>query len=374
MRLSAIARKEFLHVLRDKRSLAMAVAMPLLLLSLFGFALTLDLDRVPLVVWDASGTAASRELISKFTGSRYFKLIGAARNYRETEELIDRGTALLALVVPPQYAERLKGGGSSAVQLILDGSDANTATVALGYAEAIIEGHAQNILSEDYARQTGVTLRYPVEFRARAWFNPDMRSQSYIVPALIAVILMILSALLTSLTFARERERGTMEQLISTPVQASELVFGKLIPYFVIGMFDVLLAVLMGKYLFLVPLRGSILLLFIMSAVFLVSALSMGMLISIVARNQLEANQLAMLTTFIPAFLLSGLIFPIYNMPGPVEAITYLVPARYFVTLLRGLYLKGTGPSVLWPEVATLVVFGLVTLILADKRLKKRVR
>ena len=371
-RFRAIARKEFIHVFRDPRSLGMAIAMPMLLLILFGYALTLDVDRVPLVVWDQSETPASRELISRFAGSRYFSLRAEVRDYHELEHAIDTGHVLMALVVPRDFAGRVVSGRPARLQMIVDGSDANTATIAAGYADAIVSVYGQEIRLEAVRRQGGAALRPPLDLRLRVWFNDDMSSRNYIIPGLIAVIMMVIAALLTSLTVAREWERGTMEQLISTPVKTPELIFGKLLPYFVIGMFDVLLAVLMGEFVFDVPLRGSVLLLFLMAAVFLVGALSMGMTISIVAKNQLLANQLAMVLTFVPAFILSGMVFSIANMPAAVRAITYLVPARYFVTLLKGIYLKGVGLEVLGAEAALLVVFSAAMIGLAHVMFRKK--
>jgi len=371
-RLRAITRKEFIHVFRDPRSLGMAIAMPMLLLILFGYALTLDVDRVPLVVWDQSQTPASRELISRFAGSRYFSLRAEVRDYRELETAIDTGRALMALVVPRDFAGRVESGRPARLQMIVDGSDANTATIAAGYADAIVSAYGQDIRLEAIRRQGGAPLRPPLDLRLRVWFNDDMSSRNYIIPGLIAVIMMVIAALLTSLTVAREWERGTMEQLISTPVKTPELIFGKLLPYFVIGMLDVLLAVLMGEFVFNVPLRGSVLLLFLMAAVFLAGALSMGMTISIVAKNQLLANQLAMVLTFVPAFILSGMVFSIANMPAAVRAITYLVPARYFVTLLKGIYLKGVGLEVLGAEAALLVAFSAAMIGLAHVMFRKK--
>jgi len=371
-RLRAIARKEFIHVFRDPRSLGMAIAMPMLLLILFGYALTLDVDRVPLAVWDQSETPASRELISRFAGSRYFSLRAEVRDYHQLERAIDTGHALMALVVPRDFAARVESGRPAQLQMIVDGSDANTATIAAGYAEAIVRTYSQEIQLREIRRQGGAAPRPPLDLRLRVWFNDEMSSRNYIIPGLIAVIMMVIAALLTSLTVAREWERGTMEQLISTPVKTPELIFGKLLPYFVIGMFDVLLAVLMGEFVFSVPLRGSVLLLFLMAAVFLAGALSLGMMISIVAKNQLLANQLAMVLTFVPAFILSGMVFSIANMPPAVRAITYLVPARYFVSLLKGIYLKGVGLEVLGAEAALLVVFSAAMVGLAHVLFRKK--
>ncbi len=371
-RVLAIARKESIQIRRDPRSLGMAIAMPMLLLVLFGYALTLDVDRVPLVVWDQSGTPASRELISRFVGSRYFSLKGYVQDYHEVERAIDSGKTLMALVVPRDFAGQIESGRPAAVQIIADGSDSNTATIAISYAEAVVETYSRAITLDATRRMGQRPLNPPVEMRTRVWFNADMESKNYIIPGLIPVIMMVIAALLTSLTIAREWERGTMEQLISTPVKGPELIFGKLVPYFVIGMFDVLLAVLMGEFVFHVPLRGSLLLLFVMAAIFLVGALSLGMVISIVAKNQLLANQLAMILTFVPAFILSGLVYAISVMPWPIRLVTYLVPARYFVSLLKGIYLKGVGLSVLGSEAILLVIFAVAMVALAHHKFRKK--
>jgi ABC-2 type transport system permease protein len=372
LRVRAIARKEFIQILRDPRSLGMAIAMPMLLLVLFGYALTLDVDRVPVVVWDQSESPASRELISRFAGSRYFSVKGYVQNYREVEQAIDSGATLMALVVPREFAQRVESARPAAVQLIVDGSDSNTATIAIGYAEGVVQTFSGDIGLRATQRLGVHPLNPPLEMRPRMWFNDDMESRNYIIPGLIPVIMMVIAALLTSLTIAREWERGTMEQLISTPIKGPELIFGKLVPYFAIGMFDVLLAVLMGEFVFHVPLRGSVLLLFVMAAIFLVGALSLGMVISIVAKNQLLANQLAMVLTFVPAFILSGLVYAISAMPLPIRLVTYLVPARYFIALLKGIYLKGVGLNVLASEAILLVIFAAAMVALANLKFRKK--
>jgi ABC-2 type transport system permease protein len=372
LRVWAVARKEFIHVLRDPRSLGMAIAIPMLLLMLYGYALTLDVDNVPLAVWDQSESAASRDFISGFQGSRYFSLRGYARNYRELERAIDSGQVLMALIVPREFAGRIESGRAASAQLIVDGSDSNTATLAVGYAEAVALAYSQQIALEQIQRNGGRAPRSPVEFRPRVWFNAELESRNYIIPGLIAVIMMVIAAMLTSLTVAREWERGTMEQLISTPIKGRELILGKLLPYFVIGLVDVLLAVLLGEFLFRVPLRGSVALLFAMAAIFLAGAMSLGILISIVARNQLLANQLAMVVTFVPSLLLSGFVFAISNMPKPLQLITYVIPARYFVALLKGIYLKGVGLEILAGEAALLTVFGAAMVFLANIKFEKK--
>jgi drug efflux transport system permease protein len=372
LRVWAVSRKEFVHIMRDPRSLGMAIAIPMLLLVLFGYALTLDVDNVPLFIWDQSESHVSRELVSRFEGSRYFTIQGYARSYPELERAIDSGKALVGLIIPTNFAGDIDSGRSAPVQLIVDGSDSNTATIAIGYADVVALSFSEDIAIREVQRSGDATLQTPLDMQPRVWFNADMTSKNYIIPGLIAVIMMVIAALLTSLTVAREWERGTMEQLISTPVTGPELILGKLLPYFAIGMFDVLLAVIMGEFLFQVPLRGSVALLFGMAAIFLAGALSLGMVISIMTKSQLLASQLAMVLTFLPSFLLSDFMYAISNMPTPIQMITYLIPARYFVVLLKGIYLKGVGLEILALEAGLLVLFGAGMLILANVKFRKR--
>ena len=381
-RLKAVARKEFLHILRDPRSLLLGIGMPMLLLFLFGYALTLDVDRVPLAVWDQSGTHASREFVSRFSGSRYFDLRIRTDSYQQIEQAIDQREALIALVIPADFARRLTLGEAAVVQTIVDGSDPNTATIALGYAEATAATYAGDVALKQMNKIPVPTASEPLrpgphlpalELRPRVWFNTDMVSRNFIFPGLIAVVMMIMAAILTSLCMAREWETGTMEQLIATPVTGPELIFGKLVPYFCIGLLDLALCVAVGEFVFDVPLRGSLVLLTLLSLLFLFGALSFGMLISIVTRNQLLASQLGIVTTILPAFLLSGFIFPIENMPLPIQTITHIVTARYFVFILRGIYQKDVGLAVLWPETLFLAAFGVIVMAVAVSRFKKRI-
>jgi len=373
-RFVAIARKEFLHVRRDLRSLGLGIAIPVVLLLLFGYVLTLDVDRVSLAVWDRSRTPESRELVSRFEGSRYFKVTLRAEGYPGLEAAIDDGRVLAALVIPEDFAGRVLSDRPASVQLLLDGSEANTATIALGYAETVVSGYSTG-LEVRWAKAKGLQgIRPPLDVRYRVWFNTDLESRNFIIPGLISVIMMIIAALLTSLTVAREWEQGTMEQLIATPVTAAELILGKLVPYFVIGMVDLAVAVAMGKFLFHVPMRGSLPLLFGIAAVFLVGALSLGMLFSVAARSQLPASQMAMAFTFLPSYLLSGFVFSIDSMPRAVRAVTYLVPSRYFVKAIKGIYLKGVGLETLAVDTALLLVFGAAMVLAAIRMFRKKLR
>lgn len=371
-RLWAVARKEAIHVRRDPRSLGFAIGIPMLMLLAFGYALTLDVDRVPFVVWDQSGTTQSRDFVSRFTATPYFDLRGTVDNYASLEHEINTRNAMLGLIIPPGFARDLDAGRPSSVQAIVDGSDSNTAGIVLGYAQGITLTFNRQLMLEQIERRNGQTPMASLDLRTRVWFNPDLASRNYIVPGILAVIMGLISALLTSLTVAREWETGTMEQLISTPVRPVELILGKLIPYFVIGLVDLVIAVLMAVYLFEVPLRGSVPFLFLVGALFIAATLAQGIFISAIAKQQLLASQLAMVATFLPAFLLSGFAFAIANMPTVVRGITYIVPARYFVALVKGIFLRGVGLRTLWAETLFLVAFAIIILGVAIIRTRKR--
>ncbi len=374
IRVWAVARKESLHIIRDPRSLGMAMGIPIMLMILFGYALTLDVDNVPLVVWDQSNTAVSRDYLSRFTGSRYFSLKHRVDNYRQVEHAIDTSEVLVAMIIPRDFDRQIKTRQITPVQLIIDGTDANTATLAMSYAEALSLDWSRQIAIQNLYRISGITIHLPLDIRPRVWFNEDLESRNFIFPGLIAVIMMIIAALLTSLTVAREWEQGTMEQLVSTPIKSGELILGKLLPYFAVGMIDVTIAVLMGQFLFHVPLRGSPVLLFAVSAIFLTGVLSLGIFVSVITRNQLLASQVTMILTFVPSFLLSGFVFPISNMPLLIQILTYIIPARFFLTILKGIYLKNIGIHVLALEIIYLTLFGIVMVCLSHMKFKKKLR
>ena len=368
----AVARKEFLHIVRDLRSLSMALALPLFMILLFGYALSLDVDRIPTVLYDADRTPQSRDLLAQFRGSRYFQIEAVAEDYATVERKLDKGECLLGVVVPQDYSVRLLSRREPRVQLLLDGSDSNTASIALGYAEGIAQSYGNRLRLESLNRGAGNLPAVPVEARIRVWYNSELKSRNYIVPGLIAVVLTIVGALLTSLTVAREWEMGTMEQLLSTPLRASELVLGKMAAFFALGVADTLLALVVGVLIFRVPLRGSLLVLAVTSCIFLVGAFFWGILLSSVARSQLLAYQMSMISSFLPAFLLSGFIYAIETMPPVIRAISYVTPSRYFVTVLKGVFLKGVGIRVLWTEVAFLMVYAVIVFFAATRKVKTK--
>jgi ABC-2 type transport system permease protein len=373
IRLKAIARKEFLHIIRDPRSLALAVSIPMLLLLLFGYALTLDVDHIPTVIYDLDRSPQSRDLVDRFLSSKYFQLLDIAPNYAHLQKLLDSGQALMGLVIPSNFSRDLEANREATIQILMDGTDANTATIALGYASAITLLYSQDLLRHKMNRLGLGKISPPIEPRIRIWFNPDLESKNFIVPGLIAVIMAILAAILTSGTISGEWERGSMEQLISTPIRNAELILGKLIPYFLIGMFDLALSVAMGKLLFSVPLRGNGLLLFSLASLFLLGAICQGVVVSIITKNQLLSSQISIILSYLPTFILSGFIYPIANMPQVIQFITYVVPGRYFVAILKGIYSKGIGLEILWWEGLLLAIYAAAMTFWAHQKFQKRI-
>lgn len=372
-RVKAIAWKEFIQIKRDTRSLGLALGIPVFMLLIFGYGLSLDIDHVRTIVWNQDASSeVTREFLLNFKNSKYFKIIAYTDNYRDIEYKIDSGDAMLALVIPKDFSHFLDAGKAAPLQLIVDGSDANTATIAMNYVRSVVSQYNVNLMT-NALESRGITPQRTVDARTRVWYNMGLTSTWFIVPGVIAMIIMIISALVTSLCVAREWERGTMEQLIATPVKAPELVFGKFIPYFCIGFFDLTVGVLMARFLFAVPFRGNYLTLVFLSSLFLTGALSQGIYISVVARTQLMASQLASLTTLIPTMLLSGFIYPIFNMPKAIQAVTYFVPAKYYIIILRELFLKAGGLRVMWDEATFLFLFAFSMFFLAMKRFKKKV-
>ncbi len=370
-----MARKEFLHIVRDPRSLYMALAVPVLLLALFGTALSLDVDRIRTLIHDADQTAVSRDLGEKFRGSRFFEVTGSTSDPREIERRIDRNQILIGISIPRGYSRDLAAGRPASVQIIIDGSDSNTASIALGYAETLVRNVSFELRRDAQNLRGGVAagLAAPVDVRLRVWYNSSLESKNYVVPGLIAVILMIIAALLTSLTIAREWEMGTMEQLLSTPVRPAEIVLGKMLAFFAIGVADSIIAVVIGVFFFDVPFRGNALFLMGSTCIYLAGVLFWGIFLSAVSRNQLVAFQMGMVSSFMPAFLLSGFVFAIESMPPALRGIAMLIPARHFVTILKGIFLKGIGPGALWVELLVLIVFALTVFVASTRNLKQKV-
>jgi ABC-2 type transport system permease protein len=362
-----MAAKETMHVRRDPRMVWLALGMPVLLLILFGYGVSMDVERVPLAIVDDDRTSASRDLVAAFTATHEFTVVASA-DVAGVEPLFRRNEALAALVVPRGYAEDLARGDDARAQLLVDGADAATAVRILGKADAIARA-----ASLELAREVVGPTRPPIEARVWTRYNPTERSAIFLVPGLTAYLLAIGAVMLTALTVAAEWERGSMEQLFASPVGRLEIVLGKLLPYLGLGFLQLLLVLAAGTAIFDVPVRGSVLLVFVVGAAFLVGMLGQGLLISVLTRNQLVATQAATLSSMLPSILLSGMIFPIENMPLALRAISHVVPARYLVHALRGIMLKGNGLEVLWPDLVGLVTFSAVVVALATARFRRRV-
>ncbi len=365
-RVKAMARKEFLHILRDPRSLVMALLVPLFMLILFGYALSLDVDHIPTLIVDQDQSPASRDLRARFEGTPYFEVRGVETSTALVNREIDRSAILLAVVIPSGFHRDLGRGARPSVQLLLDGSDSNTASIAINYAQGLISAWAME-------RMAGRRVTGPAEAQVRVWYNSDLKSRNFLIPGLIAVVLMIIAALLTSLTIAREWENGSMEQLLSTPLRPGEIVLGKLAAYFAVGAVDVVTSVLMGVFVFDVPLRGSLWFLASSSGIFLFGALSWGILLSAVAKTQLLAFQMGMLSSFLPAFLLSGFMYSIDNMPRVIQIVSLIVPARYFIAVLKSVYLKGEGMALLWTQILFLAIYAGIVFLVATKKVGHKV-
>lgn len=370
-RVWAIALKEVYHLLRDIRSLYLAFAVPLLLILLFGYALSLDVEKIKTVVIDQDQTETSRDFIGRLGASSYFRVTAHLPDARAAAEALDWGETTLALIIPPGWGADLQAQRAAPLQVLLDGSDPNFAGIARAYVTAFIESDNHKRLVAFFDRQGREPIRPPVEGRIRVWFNEDLESRNFIIPGIIAIIIMIVGAMLTSLVIAREYENGTMETIRALPVQAGEFLLGKAIPYFIIALIDVLIAVLMGQILFGVVMKSSFWLMILASSLYILVALTLGLLISSVTKSQMVANQTAVLITYLPSLLLSNFVFPIVNMPVFLQAITWLVPATYYIDILSGIYLRNLGPAHLWPPLMVLGGFFLLLIFLNVMVLKR---
>ncbi len=366
-RVLSVAVKELRQLRRDPTSLVILVGMPAALLLLFGFALTLDVRHVPLAVHDGDGTAASRDLAGAFTRTGAFDLVARAPDRSAAERLLDEGRVRAALVIPPGYARRLAAGDAPRVQLLVDGADSNTARVAIGHA-ALIAAR----VGRDGARVEAAPLRPAFEVRARVFFNPGLESAHFIVPGLLGTVVLIAVALMTATSVARERELGTLEALLATPIGRLELVVGKTLPFVAVAVLDVALALATAHHVFGVPLRGSGWTLAALTAAYIATALGLGLLISTAARTQQAAFQITLMTTLLPSFLLSGFVFPVENMVPAVQAVADLVPARYYVRALRAVILEGARLDAVARDLGALGVFAVGLPLLAATRFRER--
>jgi len=366
MRLRGLVRKEFYQILRDPSSIAIAFLMPVVLLLIFGYGVSLDADHVPVAIVADQPSADTASFTSAFGNTRYFQPL-VLPSMREAEAALMAGKVNGIVHLRADFARRLRSSEGAPIQVIVNGVDANTGRIVIGYAQGVWASWLQQL-----ARSRGEELKLPVQLEQRVWYNSELRSRNFLVPGLIAIIMTLIGALLTALVMAREWERGTMEALMVTPVTIRELLIGKLIPYFILGMGGMALSVMMALFLFEVPLRGSLLLLAAASSLFLLVALAMGLLISIAAKNQFVAGQVAIIVTFLPAFILSGFIFDIGSMPGVVQALTHVIAARYFVAILQTIFMAGNVWPVILPNALALAVMALILFAIIQRRAHKR--
>jgi drug efflux transport system permease protein len=371
-RLLAIMRKEALQLLRDWRSLVIVAAMPIVLTLLFGYGVSLDYKHVPFCSYDRELSQKSRDLIYRFEASAYFRHVASFDSYPALVNAIESGQCKFGLVVPFDFSKQIADGGAVGVQALIDASDDNAANVIQGYSQAVIDGFSQDVQLNWLYRHGQSYFTVPLSLDFRTWFNEDLESKAFIVPGVIAILMAVIGTFLTSLTIAREWERGTMEQLVSTPVTPLEVIIGKLVPYFMIGLAGTAMCAAIGVFWFEIPFRGAVLTLFGGTALFLGSVLGLGLWISAFAKNQLVASQISLVATYMPSLVLSGFVFPIDEMPRVVQWITYGVAARYYDAILKGVFLKGVPVSTLMPEIVPLAILSLVSLAFALRTFRKR--
>ena len=370
-RLLSIIRKEFIQILRDSRTLAMILVIPVIQLFLLGYAATTDVKNVPLAVWDQSRSPESRALLDAFRAADYFRVAFDVGSEDELRDLIERGDALAALIIPPDYSQRLLEGDAQ-VAMVLDGSDSTVGGTALSTPRLIGQSHATKLMQEQAARSgRSAEFNPPLEVRTQVWYNPDLISAHFMIPGVIGMILFAITSLLTATAIVRERERGTIEQLIVTPIRSWELVVGKLTPYVILSLFDTLMVLAIGHLWFGVPVRGDLGLIIVLSGLLLLSGLGIGLFASTIANTQQEA-MLTTWMTLLPAIFLSGFLFPLEAMPTVLRGISYVIPLRYYLVIIRALLLKGVGAAAIQEEIIALAVFGVVIMSAAAMRFRKR--
>lgn len=367
-RLRHMIRKEFIQVFRNSKMRAIVLVMPLVQSMVFGYAVTTDVRQVETAIYDQDQTPESRDLVDRFVHSGYFLVKTRINSDREIDELIDYGKVAAIIRIPPDFSDNIAAGTTATVQIIVDGTDSNTAGVVLNYAGNIVRSDALELLQKrtgNFGKETvGVNLQ------TRAWFNENLTSRNFYVPGVIAVIVMLVTLLLTSMSVVREKEMGTMEQIVVTPITPLEFILGKTMPSIILGFVNMIFVTLISVFWFDIPVRGSILTLFVANGFYLMTTIGIGLIISTLS----ETQQQAMMSTFffyLPAVLLSGFMFPIANMPEVVQAVTYLNPLRYFLVIIRGIFLKGVGVAILWPQIMALLLLGILVLTLAVKKFRK---
>jgi ABC-2 type transport system permease protein len=371
-RLLAMASKEVIQIKRDARSIAIVIAMPLVMMLAFGYGVSFDTKHIPVYVFDMEGSQQSQDFLKRFQSSVYFNVVKAVDNYPALIKAIDGGLCQIGIVIPSDFSNKLNTGETVSIQALVDGTDSNSANLGMSYSQAVVQAYSQQLQLHWLQRQGQAKAQMPISVDARTWFNENLESMETIVPGVVALVMAVVGTFLTSLTIAREWERGTMEQLISTPVTPMEIMLGKLAPYMVIGLFDTCVCAAMGVWWFGVPFRSHLWVFLLSSIMFLTVVLSMGYFFSVVAKTQLAASQISLVATFLPAFLLSGFMYPIDQMPAVIQVITHIVPARYYMAILRNVFLKGTSITLMWQDFLGLALFAALLTLVATRAFKKR--
>jgi ABC-2 type transport system permease protein len=366
-----IVRKEFRQIIRDKRILGVLLFFPALMLFMFGYALNFDVKNTRMAVYDEDRSSASRDFIQQFFTSEYFVKVQTLSSKAEINDLLDGEKVRVVLVVPSSFSKDIQRGKSASVQVIVDGANSNAAATVLGYINAMIQQYSLKVMAESFMRMGGQQITLPIDFQPRVWYNPELKSAKFLVPGLIAFILMVTTVVSTALSVVRERELGTMEQIMVSPIKPIELILGKTIPYIIISLIATAVILFLGYVLFDVSIKGSIFLLSMVTILFLVGGLGVGMLISTLIETQQLAFMIAVIVSMLPTFILSGFVFPIRNMPAIIQGITYLIPARYFLVALRAIILKGAGVSAFWDQAIFLTIYAAVMIGISSLRMRK---
>jgi len=369
-----IIKKEFLQLRRDRRMLPIIFIAPVIQLIILGYAANLDIKNIRTVICDLDRTETSRDFVSKFSNSEYFEVNDYIYDLKDIDHYLDYGHASIAIVIPRKFGSDLLAGRQPQLQVIFDGSESTYATAGIQYATIIVNTYSREIVLKTLARLRDQSLRIPsINPQFRVWYNPDLKSRNFMVPGVLALLLMVMTTLLTALAIVKEKEVGTMEQLIVSPIRPYALIIGKLAPFIIIGMVDILLVLLVATFVFDVPVKGSVFLLFGLCVVYLMTTLGLGLFVSTISKNQQQAMLGAMFFLMMPMIYLSGFVFPIENMPKAMQYVTYIIPLRYFIIIIRGLFLKGVGMHELWGQALTLFLFGLAILALSVSRFSKKV-
>jgi ABC-2 type transport system permease protein len=367
-----IIRKEFLQLRQDRKMFGISFVAPVLQLIILGYAATFDVKDIPTVVCDFDNSPSSRGLVQSFTSTEYFRVVGYFDKTSEIDNQLDDGHASIAIIIPRGFEKKIGAGQSAPLQVIADGTETSTAGIGLSYASIIVSRYSQNILLESLVKRGSLTMPARVSAEFRVWYNPELKSRNFMVPGVLGLLLMVMTMLLTSLAIVKEKELGTLEQLVVTPIKPYQLIIGKLAPFFLIGVIDVVLVVFFASLVFSLPVKGGVLLLLFLSLIFLMTTLGLGLFISTISRTQQQAMMTAIFFFMLPMMFFSGFVFPIENMPTIIQYVSYVIPLRYYFVIVRGLFLKGVGMSILWPQALALLVFGSVILRMSVMRFQKK--